>query len=296
MSIVKLRFVCAVMAITLLLASFCSAETEEELLKSRTESYNKVVSIDGRNYVVFAQNSPEYADIYISKNYSATVGKSACAPFTLANILVNMVNYEELPLIRNVSKWPIRIDTHSILREQGIRERDSFEIKTKEDYFRYFPLCIINIVASNNKGLGSRYATAGYYKVFFKNFGLTYETTMDIDYCVEKARQPGVMIAVSTGGRDSPIAKINGHYFVFAHADDEYAYFLDSSFRNEYKDDYKKIIHVIEPGLFSVRLEDLRDLQLSGTKYIVTENANRTLYSQDIFQHFGAVYTATNLP
>ena len=257
-------------------------ETSEEWkLKKRSSSFNKVVEINGRHYVVFAQTSPEYSDINAGEKNSTTVGGSTCSAFAFANVLINSVNFEDLKLLKKLAKSPIKIDTKSVLKGKGVKESESFEITREEDIFRYFPLALINIIGGNNSGYGNGLGGTGSYKYFLNEMNICFEKSKEIDKCVEAIEKEGAMVVVCTGGSSSPIANKYGHFFVMADVKDNRVYFIDSMFHNSYKLDNDGIIFVQEPGVFWVARENLNKLSIHGTSFIVYPKENRTEYTQD---------------
>ena len=255
-------------------------ETSEEWkLKRRNASYNKVVEINGRHFVVYAQNSPEYSKINAGENSSTNVGDSSCSCFALANVLINTVNYDDLKLVREIARSPIKIDTKSVLIGKGIKEALSFELNRDEDLFRYFPLALINVIGGNNTSYGNGLGSTSTYKMFFKKMNIRFEKAKKLEGCVE-AVENGAMVIICTGSAASPIANQYGHYFVMCSVVDNRVYFLDSMFRSTYKLDKNGIIFVQEPGVFWVDKENLNKLCIYGTSFIVYPNEDRTEYTQ----------------
>lgn len=255
-------------------------KSEEWKLKGRNASFNKVVEINGRHYVVYAQNSPEYSEIKAGENGSTNVGGSTCSSFALANVLINTVNYDDLKLVREIARSPIKIDTKSVLIGKGIKEADSFELSRDEDLFRYFPLALINVIGGNNVGYGNGLGNTGSYKTFFKKMNIRFEKAKKLEGCVDAVENEGAMVVICTGSAASPIANQYGHFFVMASVKDNRVYFLDSMFRSIYKLDKDGIIFVQEPGVFWVDKENLGKLCIYGTSFIVYPNENRTEYTQ----------------
>ncbi len=260
--------------------------TEEWKLKSRNVSFNKVVTIKDKNFVLYAQNSPEYCDIQAGKSGSCTVGGSMCSAFALANVLINVVNYDDLEILKNIARSPIKIDTKSVMIGKGVREKDSFELTRNEDIFRYFPLALINIIGGNNVGFGNGLGNTGSYKLFFQRMGIRFEKTKETKDCVEAVKNDGAMAVICTGSAASPIANQYGHYFVMAYVDGDRVYFLDSIMKNTYELDKYGIIYVQEPGVFWVDRENLKKLCLYGTKFIVYPNEDHTVYTQEDYDAY----------
>ena len=283
------HFVSFLLAAMLILstAAGCFAEapveTEEALLKSCTDSYNRVVEIEDRSFVYYAQNSPEYAKIWIGDGYGKNVEGSTCSCHSLANAIINSIAYENLPLLRNMAKAPITIDTHNILRNRGMREELSFEISKDADLFRYLSLAIINIAGGNNRRRHNEVASSWYFKEALETVGLKYDQTYDMEECAKAAEEYGALTICCTASKDSPIANKFGHYMLLVYATEDKVYFLDSIVRDEYKLDKKGYMHIVEPGVAWVNRSNLYDLCFFGTKYIVYPAENRTVYTQEMY-------------
>ena len=258
-----------------------NVKTEEEKLKERVNSYTKVVNVQDDIFLVYAQNSEDWGDIAIGKGSKKRVKGSACACFSLANTIINCVPYEELPIIREATRYPIRIDSSSIVYGEGKYERASFEISRNEDYFRFFPLCIGNMACGNNYGLGDSFGSRGYYEYVLKLYGLEYEKIQELQDCINILKESNAYVIVCSGGSESPIAPKFGHYLVMAKYNDGKIYFLDSVFRDKYKDDKYGCIHPVEPGLFYVNEEDLDLLKITGTNFIVRPKKSHEKYSTE---------------
>ena len=88
------------------------AETEEEILKSR-ESWVKIVDVEGRSLLVYAQNSPEWADLYMTENIKTNrrFGEAGCAVTALANATVNLIPMERLKAITEIMQSPVAFDS-----------------------------------------------------------------------------------------------------------------------------------------------------------------------------------------
>lgn len=275
-------------AVLLLSAAACSyaeesAATEEMRLKSRTDSYNRVVEIEGHTYVYYAQNSPEYEKIWVSNNFAANVGESTCSNHALANAIVNSIAYESLPKIQAMAINPIRIDTRNILMNRGIKEEESFEIKENADFFRYLSLAIINIAGGNNRRHFNRVSSSWYYKNALETVGLRYEQTYDIEECAKAAEENGALTICCTAGKGSPIANKFGHYMLLVYATEDKVYFLDSFVRDKYKLDKYGYMHIEEPGVVWAYRSDLPKLSFTGTKFIVYPAEDKTVYTEDMY-------------
>ena len=255
-----------------------SAESEEEILRSRTGTYNGIRSFCEKTYVYYAQNSPEWEKIGLGKKGS--VGGAMCAATALSNVIVNSVPYGELSRIRNITTTPVRIDTHNLAPGQGCATRLKFEIEQDCDYFRFLPLCLGNY-ASGNNGIGcTEPRNTGYYRQVLKAYGLDYATSKDLDLCIECIEE-GAFVIVCTGGTASPIAPKAGHYFVLAAVKHGYVYCIDSYCRDSYPYDREHLIEIVEPGVFRIPVDEVKYLCLHGTMFIVWPSSNNAYTRED---------------
>ena len=248
-------------------------ESEESILKSRS-SYTTTLSVNNRSLTYFAQNSPEWSDLRVSDESWRTMGESECSVLALANTLVNVLEPDQIPAILDLAKKPVMVDTKQAGYKGGYSKEYKFVIGTPDDIIRFLPLVIANITSGNNTfGFQDSFIVSSY-KKFFKHFDLEYSLTSESAVCYD-ALAKGAMVIVCSGGSDSPIGPKFGHYFVLAGIDDEYVYCLDSIYRNKYPDDRKNVIELIQPGLFRYRIDNSRQMQMHGTKYIVYPARNK---------------------
>ena len=247
-----------------------TALTEEQKLKSCQETLNGIVSTEnGTEFFCYAQNTPEWKDIHVGKEDNRYIKGSACALFSLANIIINTVPAEELNKLESLAKNPIKIDTKSVTFGRGVAERESFEIKGEPDYFRFYPLALANVITGNNWGMGISYNNNSYYADVLDAYGLTYRKAKFNEEAEAIKAGEHVICSVCTGGNSSPIAPSFGHFMVLCGYEDGKYYFLDSIKRDNYEYDKKGLIHVVVPGLICVEEADVEKLSMNGTGYIV---------------------------
>ena len=118
------------------------AQEQEALLKS-AESYTKVVNILGKNYLYFAQNSPEWTQLFSQEGRKNNLrfGDSGCAIAAFANATVNVLPMERLSEIAGVMQSPVYVDTFCLARRYG-KDEDRFLIDSdlmREEYLGFHP-------------------------------------------------------------------------------------------------------------------------------------------------------------
>ena len=260
------------------------AEIQEEIIKTQSgESYTSVVEINGKTFLVYAQNSPDWGNISAGKKADTKIKDALCAVFSLSNIIVNSINSEELNEIRKLTINDIKFDTKTVTAHKGYKDKYKFIVQSEEDYIRYFPLCIANLASGNARVSIGQIRSRGYYKKLLKTYNIEYKEIKSLKECIEYVEQ-GAIASVCTGGKQSPIAPKFGHYFVMAYADSSYVYFLDSLFREQYEHDKNHIIEVIEPGLFRVSRSNVKDLAITGSKFVVWPKEGRTVYTKEMYE------------
>ena len=277
-----LRAISVLLILTLLLPCSGTAEkkSEEEKLKLR-KSYTHVVKILDKEYVVFAQNSPEWYDLYADDNKDSTrqFGSSACIVTSFANVLVNSLPYDELRLIEGAMQEPPQIDTRGITRRNG-RTTGRFAITEKCDYFRFWPVIVGNYAAGNNLKHSYTPMRPAFYHYLTEYFGLEMEVYTDFKKSFDLLDE-GAMIITCSSGSTSPFSKV-GHYFAIVARDDEYIYILDSYFRDYFPLDRRKIVEYIEPGVERIKISDLSKMQIE-TQYVIWPKENATVYNSKLF-------------
>lgn len=284
------RIILVLISITIIICTVTSyaetdpAEIQEEIIKTQSgESYTSIVEIGGKTYLIYAQNSPDWGNITAGKKADTKIKDALCAVFSLSNIIVNCVNEEDLDKIRSLTIKDIKFDTKTVAAHKGYKDKYKFVIQTNEDYIRYFPLCIANLASGNARISVGQIRSRGYYKKLFKTYDIEYKEVKSLKECIEYVEQ-GTMASVCTGGKLSPIAPKFGHYFVMAYADKSYVYFIDSLFRDHYEHDKNNIIEVIEPGVFRVKRENVKELAISGSKFVVWPKDNKTKYTKEKYE------------
>ena len=254
--------------VLIMLFSFASARgeengmgVEEAFLKSG-ESWNRVVTVLGKNYLIFAQNSPEWASLRCdNSDGTRKVHEYACIPFAFANAMVNVVPYEMLPLVANLLEYPMRIDRYSSVPFAGKRPVDRFEITETCDFLRYWPLVIVSMAAGNNKDMIDESAGSFFINTVSNLFQVKKTVSRDYDEAFAAMDQGALAIAYFYT-ETSDHRGVIGHYFVFAGKDEEYVYMLDSNFMKEYPMPMGRYIELIEPGIQRIRIADLSEVTL----------------------------------
>ena len=254
--------------------------TQEKKLKS-LESWTHSVNVLGRDYLFFAQNSPEWARMYTMTDEDLLFGDAACMVTSLANALVNTVPFPMLPDILNVTKSPIRVDTRScVAARPGVRQEERFTITTEVDFLRYFPLVINNYASGNNIHHVSNPHLMGFFPKLLDTYQTVWEGKITLgDAVTALEADMGAVVIVSSGGQGSVMTE-NGHFFVAVGCRDRYMYFLDSYVRDRYPRDTGHIIEILEPGVIRVKYEDLHRMPIMF-KYIIYKDEFAYPYTQD---------------
>jgi len=251
--------------ISLLLSALpaLGAGEEEALLKGR-ESWNQVVTVNGRNYLLFAQNSPEWEDMRANNDSDnpQSVGVSACVPFTFATVMANAVPYEMLPLIADQMRQPPRIDQYSATAYYGKRASQRFEISRGCDYLRYWPLVMASFAAGNNISMQDNPQGLFYFGMLTNYFSVKQVATWEVKEAFAALDEGAMVIANFYADINANGATI-GHYFTFVSRDEEYAYMLDCRLKLQFPQPMGRYVETLQPGVERIRIADLSKVNLS---------------------------------
>lgn len=267
----------------LLFSSFNTAfakdnRTEEEIIKSR-ESYTKVVTVLGKQYLLFAQNSPEWDELIAdeSKQSYRQFGDSGCIVCAFANATVNALNYNDLSKIRDISRSDFYIDTIALTRNRG-KYRGRFLIESDADYLRYWPLVCGNYAAGNNLVNEKKPMSPAWYHQILRHYGIEYKVTRDYMEGIN-ALNNGAMVITCSSGSGSPFSRV-GHFITIVGRDENYLYILDSYVRDSFPRDKNHIIEVLEPGVLRIKTSNWLNL-MQETQYIIYPKDNATVYDAE---------------
>ncbi|MBQ7455082.1 MAG: hypothetical protein IJS53_01455 [Clostridia bacterium] len=283
-----MRKLSLILALLLLFALPAHAEgaehTEDEIYLKGLESTNRVVTVLGKTYLVFAQNSPEWGNLRSDNNLDnpAYVNVSACVPFTIANVTVNAIPYEKLPLVTNVMRSVPRIDRYTASTYYGRKTSERFEIKENCDFLRYWPLLMVAIAAGNNQAYIDNPQSLFYVDVITRYFNIKLEECWILDDAMEALDQ-GALIMTNFHADVDSYGNAIGHYFVFVGRDEEYAYMLDSNFMREFPLPMGYYVELVEPGVERIRLENIYKVNL-GQMLILWPLEDFTPYTAERYQ------------
>ena len=251
---------------------------EEDALKA-ADSYTRVLTINGRNFLYFAQNSPEWNMLLASKNQKEkrTFGSSGCAVAALAIATANALPMERLREVTSVALIPVSVDSRSITNSPN-HQAGRFLIEKDSDFLRFWPVVLDNITAQNNSIRIRENRSSNFYAGVLEVMGLRYQVTRDRQEMLD-ALDEGALAISCTGGGGSPYTS-RSHYLTFAAKDEEYLYVLDPYARSELRRDVNHVIDVIEPGFQRVKLSNLRRFQ-TGSMYIIWPEADFVPYTPE---------------
>ena len=257
LGILTVLWVCCSVLILMCGAYAQTPSSQEQLIKG-TESWTRVVSILGKNYLYYAQNSPEWAKM-ISEEHSSghirSFGGSGCVVTALAIATVNCLPVERMRKIADIAREPVQVDTRSLTRYRGY-VKGRFAIRTLADTVRYWPLVLGNIAAGNNR-LGHRNAQGpGFYSELLTGLGLVFAPVRDWKQALS-AMEDGAIIITSVTGSGNPFS-LSGHYMTMVRGNKEYLYLLDPYARDSYPNDKNRMITLLEPGVVRMRREDIQ--------------------------------------
>ena len=263
--------VSAIFRIVLLCALLCAAMLPLRA-PAQEQAYSRTIEIEGIGPIrYYAQNDPLWARMVYEPRgaqSSRTMLSSGCGPTAAAIAVGRQVAGERLT----------GLNDHTSASEQGFRFcgcsvngffhdncQGIYRPNVQESFEAYLPVIIASYAAGNNDQR-ERYRSDGpgtpitLFRSLCEAYGLEYRPCSTWEEACE-AMQSGysVITTVTKGAFTS-----SSHYLYLAGTYEGYLYILDPFMREEYPDDTKQLLSVVEPGLVRVALEDVSRLDLYG--------------------------------
>ena len=249
-----------VLALIVLFALACAqlSLAEEELI------YSRVIDVPGAGELMYyAQNDPQWATMGYSKpsaNRHPIMKASGCGPTSAAMAVARQLSDEELLSLTEHARDPERgfpICECSVGWAKHGGEHEVFTPRTGEEYAAYLPAIIGAYSAGNNERrlwhcAESGATNVGFFKELAITYGLQYRGTHDWDEMVAAIADG---YSVVTAVAKSPFTS-RSHFMFIASVTDGYIYILDPLMRDEYPEDKRHVIEIVEPGLLRVAEAD----------------------------------------
>ncbi len=254
----------------------CTADDElllTEIVFSKEESISRWIDVPGRGLTrYYAQNEPLWGSlIYESAGVSSKrpIRDGGCCPTALAIALRALVPEEELPMLEKAASVPFSLCICSLNRASCDAHHERYILTSPRDYERFLPLALADFAAGNNRAKvqsrsAARGTASGFIRYAADAYGIETVFTLDRDEALRALDEGKSVVALA--GHDGAFTNV-GHYVFIASRDDERIYFLDPLCRTEYKTNFAKVITIIEPGLVSIEMKDLRYAYLNS--YII---------------------------
>lgn len=253
---------------------------EEELASAEEELiYSRVIDVPGVGELMYyAQNDPTWALMGYSKpsaDRHPIMKASGCGPTSAAMAVARQLADSELRILAEHARDPERgfpVCECSVGWGKHSGEHEVITPQTDEEYAAYLPVVIGSYSAGNNESrmwycAESGATNVGFFKDLAAAYGLQYRGTHDWDEMVA-ALADGY--SVVTAVAKSPFTS-RSHFMFIASVTDGYIYILDPLMREEYPEDKRHVIEIVEPGLLRLSEEDRRRAGL--TTYYMMKRA-----------------------
>lgn len=268
----KHRLLAALVTVVLMFTAlpsvlFCFAErdileTEAYFDGEETLSGVKNVPLAGEMRY-YAQNDGMWKDfIYESRESkkSRPFGDGGCAPSAVAMAIAQMVPGEELYLINDNAKTPYAICPCSISAAKCRNDHARYLLTSKRDFERFLPLAFADYAAGNNTSqvlsrTEEKGTATGFIHHLARAYGLSVSIVSDYETALSALKNGQAVVAHSRAGS---VFTNTGHYVTLASCDDERLYVLDPLCRETYTTKNSAKLTVLEPGLVTIRHEDIR--------------------------------------
>lgn len=218
-------------------------------------------------WMLYAQNDPLWENLNFETESSSRkrkFGDGGCGPTAVAMAIANIVDKTELTKISAYASAPLgyRFCSCSVNDYWCSGKHLPYELRTPDEYLRYFPLVVANFATGNNiwdvRGRTVRYGTnMNYLAKLCEIYSLSITQTYQISEAVTALEREDTIAVACTGGYGSPFTNTS-HFLVLARVKDGYLYALDPLRRSNYKSfDRKGYLEVIVPGLVRIKLENV---------------------------------------
>ena len=245
------------------------------------ESLSAWVEVPGRGLTrYYAQNDPLWTDLIYESDDSSKMrpfGDGGCNPTALAMAVRALIPEDALAAVSADAVRPYSLCTCSINRSHCGYHHPRYYLTSARDYDRFLPLVFADYACGNNnrqarsrnEGKGT---VGGYMKYIAAAYGLDMKTAGDQKTGLEAIRNPdcAVIAYAASGGAFTTV----GHYVFAAWADEENVYFLDPLCREVYRTNNARYVHIIQPGLVSIKISQLRYANINSWIILSRQDAD----------------------
>lgn len=191
---------------------------------------------------------------------SRPFGDGGCAPSAVAMAIRQMVQKENLNAILGYAKSSYSLCLCSVNTAKCRCGQERYFVTSDRDFERFLPLVYADFAAGNNtfrvlSRTEDKGTATGFIHHLAKAYGLFVTIVSDYQTALDALQNGQAVVAHSRAGS---VFTNTGHYVTLAHADDENLYVLDPLCRENYTTKNASHLTVHEPGLVSLRHEDIR--------------------------------------
>ncbi len=225
-------------------------------------------------WMVYGQNDPLWdRTIFEVSNSSRRrpFGDGGCGPTSIAMAIANLVPAEKLPKLNDYASHPLGYTFCTCSIDDSFCDLGHvpYQLRTPEEFLRYFPLAVGSFAMGNNtfevQGRRDSYGTnMSYLDAICSIYGISVKPVRTLEEALPYLRRKDTMAVCCVTGSYSPFTS-SSHFMVLAHVTNEHIYVLDPLRRETYGEkDPRGIVEIISPGLVRVRLEDAYMCHFTG--------------------------------
>ena len=277
---ITLLLVCCVFVLGNAHVSFADDLMLMEAYFTQDEGYSGWKDVPGKGKMrYYAQNDPLWGSLTyerVDAESRRPFRDSGCCPSAAAMAVAALIPEEELAIIGDYAKRPYSLCSCSLNKERCNKRHSRYILTSDRDYSRFLPLIFGDFATGNNTfGVYSRAVSAGtgtgYLHQIVKIYGL--KLTFTYQYAEALAAlDEGKAVAALAGGGGA--FTDTGHYVFLAHYDEEQLYVLDPLRRDVYKTNGAGKLHIIEPGLISLKHSNVSAARFSN--FLIFEKITNT--------------------
>ena len=248
--------------------------TKMQLDNRPSQSGMRVVGSLGPKQL-YAQNDALWSKMRYEprdSNKARPFGEGGNAVTTVAMLIANMVEKEELPRMLGYTKAAdgFSFCDHSVNQYFCTNTHAQYRPRTPDEYLRYFPIAIADFTTGNNfwdqaTRVRNKDGTSfGFIPYIAGIYGLELQASSDLDVALDALREGSMVICLTSGKEGSPFTN-GSQYVLLAGADAHHLYIFDSFARKNYSaTDSRNLLEYLGPNAVRTSIQNAGHLGLNS--------------------------------
>ena len=248
--------------------------TKMQLDSRPSQSGMRVVGSLGPKQL-YAQNDALWSKMRYEprdSNKKRPFGEGGNAVTTVAMMIANMVEKEELPRLLGYTKSTdgFSFCDHSVNQYFCTNTHAQYRPRTPDEYLRYLPIAIADFTTGNNfwdqaaRVRNKDGASFGFIPYITGIYGLELQASSDLDAALASLYEGSMVICLTSGKDGSPFTN-GAQYVLLAGADAQHLYIFDSFARKNYNaTDSQNLLEYLGPNAVRTSIQNAGHLGLNS--------------------------------